>query len=94
MLACTCPCLPPTLHHSHAQEQQHLCEQCCRLRDTAYDGYYHRLPFLITDLSGQYDNYTAVEPCMDSFLYRIEHINETVIALPPAVEVSIAFPAT
>ena len=57
--------------------------------------YYHQLPFLIRDLSQQSTNYTATQPCMDTFLYQIEHINETVIALPPAAEVCcFVFPCT
>ncbi|DBB04425.1 TPA: hypothetical protein ACH3X1_012907 [Trebouxia sp. C0004] len=58
------------------------------LQSDASELYYHRLPFLITDLTGQFTGYTSVQPCMDMLLYQIEHINETVIALPPAVEVS------
>ena len=65
-----------------------LVVQCCRLRTEAYDGYYHYLPFLITDLNAQPTGYATAEPCMDSFLYQIEHINETVIALPPQMTVS------
>lgn len=45
------------------------------------------LPPLITDLSGQYSGYTGVQPCFDSLLYQMQHINETVIALPPAMQV-------
>ena len=61
---------------------------CCRLRIEAYNGFYHYLPFLITDLNAQPMGYATAEPCMDSFLYQIEHINETVIALPPQMAVS------
>ena len=60
----------------------------CRLRSEAYEGRYHHLPFLVTDLAAQPEGYATAEPCMDSFLYQIEHINETVIALPPAMAVS------
>ena len=65
---------------------------CCSLQSDASELYYHRLPFLITDLTGQSTGYTAVQPCMDTLLYQIEHINETVIALPPAVEVNACHP--
>lgn len=58
-----------------------------RLRAEGIQLFYNRLPGLITDLSGQYNNYTAVSPCFDSLLYQIEHINETVIGLPPNMEV-------
>ena len=54
---------------------------------TAWELYWHRLPFLITDLTSQSTGYTAMQPCMDTLLYQIEHINQTVIALPPAMSV-------
>lgn len=64
-----------------------------RLYSDAYDLFWHQLPYLIADLSGQYSGYTATQPCLDTLLYQIEHINETVIALPPAMTVSKhAFP--
>lgn len=58
-----------------------------RLRAEGIQLFYNYLPGLIADLSGQYNNYTAVSPCFDSLLYQIEHINETVIGLPPNMEV-------
>jgi hypothetical protein len=45
------------------------------------------MPYLIADLNAQNSGYTATQPCMDTLLYQIEHINETVIALPPAMSV-------
>ena len=64
-----------------------------RLYSDAYDLFWHQLPYLIADLSGQYSGYTATQPCLDTLLYQIEHINETVIALPAAMTVSKhAFP--
>ena len=59
----------------------------CRLMSTAWELYWHRLPFLITDLTSQSTGYIATQPCMDTLLYQIEHINQTVIALPPAMSV-------
>lgn len=59
----------------------------CRLMSTAYELYWHRLPFLITDLTSQSTGYTTTQPCMDTLLYQIEHINQTVIALPSAMSV-------
>ena len=59
----------------------------CRLVSTAYELYWHRLPFLITDLTSQSTGYTATQPCMDTLLYQIEHINQTVIALPSVMSV-------
>ncbi|KAL0048626.1 hypothetical protein WJX82_007262 [Trebouxia sp. C0006] len=58
------------------------------LVSTAYELYWHRLPFLITDLTSQSTGYTATQPCMDTLLYQIEHINQTVIALPSAMSTS------
>ena len=60
-----------------------------RLRDAGVQLYFNYLPELITDLSGQYSNYTTVQPCFDSLLYQIQHINETVIGLPPNLEVHV-----
>lgn len=67
-----------------------------RLRRSGIQLFYNYLPELITDLSGQYSNYTIVAPCFDSLLYQIEHINETVIGLPPNMEVHVlsCLPAT
>lgn len=45
------------------------------------------LPPLITELSGQYSGYSGVQPCFDTLLYQMQHINQTVIALPPAMQV-------
>ena len=60
-----------------------------RLRDVGTQLSGTDLPPLITDLSGQYSGYTDVQPCFDSLLYQMQHINETVIALPPAMQVWI-----
>ena len=60
-----------------------------RLRDAGIQLRNTDLPPLITDLSGQYSGYTTVQPCFDSLLYQMRHINETVIALPPAMEVHL-----
>lgn len=38
----------------------------CRLRTEAYNGQYHYLPFLVTDLAAQPAGYATAEPCMDS----------------------------
>ncbi|KAL3142107.1 hypothetical protein ABBQ32_004725 [Trebouxia sp. C0010 RCD-2024] len=46
------------------------------------------LPPLIPELSGQYSGYNGVQPCFDTMLYQMQHINETVIALPRAMQVS------
>jgi len=60
------------------------------LRADAFELYWHQLPYLITDLTGQSSGYTATQPCMDTLLYQIEHINETVIALPAAMSVRVS----
>lgn len=60
-----------------------------RMRDEGIQLYYNYLPELITDLSGQYSNYTTVQPCFDSLLYQMQHINQTVIGLPPNLEVCL-----
>lgn len=62
-----------------------------RLRAEGIQLFYNYLPGLIADLSGQYSNYTDVSPCFDSLLYQIQHINETVIGLPPNMEVCDQF---
>ncbi|DBA78043.1 TPA: hypothetical protein ACH3X2_008019 [Trebouxia sp. C0005] len=58
------------------------------LMSTAWELYWHQLPFLITDLTSQATGYTTTQPCMDTLLYQIEHINQTVIALPAAMSKS------
>lgn len=58
-----------------------------RLQTEALKLYYQNLPGLIFNLNGQYSGYTTVQPCFDTLLYQIDHINETVIALPPAMAV-------
>ena len=76
-----------TAKKSNFQLCSHCFWMCDRLRDAGVQLFYNYLPELITDLSGQYSDYTTVQPCFDSLLYQIEHINETVIGLPPNMEV-------
>ena len=77
------------------QELHHLCVFQLglwvhdRLRSAANQLSGTNLPSLITDLSGQYTGYTTVQPCFDGLLYQIQHINQTVIALPPNLEVHV-----
>ena len=57
------------------------------MQNEALKLYYQNLPGLIVNLNGQYSGYTTVQPCFDTLLYQIDHINETVIALPASMAV-------
>lgn len=69
----------------------HCCMRICvyRLKNAGIQLSNTDLPPLIPELSGQYSGYNGVQPCFDTMLYQMQHINETVIALPRAMQVQL-----